>query len=139
MQNQACPVCGGKHDNVFTQIVLADYAPIFLRGGLPPIVKLLHKANTKKAFQRWAAKMTHCMQHAAAMSVPTKPFYSLKQRDAYKLLFETRRGGPAPLSVEVSQRRERMLLPNEPILTLSRLEYSQVQRLAEMNPFEHVS
>ena len=87
-----CPVCGWIHDVGFTQIIPDAGEPIFLRGVLPEIVRLVHAAHERgePALFVKNQKLIDCV---GGYRHPCKAFDDLKHRTDYKRLFDTRRRG----------------------------------------------
>ena len=87
-----CPTCGCTHDAGFTQILVPGHESITLAGALPDIVRCVHAAH-EKGFPRLSTKDENLLRRCGSYRNPCKAFYDLRQRAAYRVLFDTSRRG----------------------------------------------
>lgn len=88
----ACAVCGWQHDAGFSQVRLDEVEVVCLRGVLPDIVTLVHRAH-EKGFPGLSTKDDELRNTCGGYGNACKAFDDLKQRRAYKFLFDTSRRG----------------------------------------------
>ncbi|MDR3406169.1 MAG: hypothetical protein P4L99_27025 [Chthoniobacter sp.] len=87
-----CPVCGWQHDAQFTQFIRPGRKAILLAGVLPDIVRAVHR-EMEKGLPRVSTKDDALLDRCGGYGNPCKAFYDLKQKEAYKALFDTSRRG----------------------------------------------
>ncbi len=87
-----CQVCGWIHDKGFAQIRINERDIITLRGILPDIVTLVHRAH-EKGFRALSTKDDELAKVCGGYGNPCKAFDDLKHREDYKRLFDTSRRG----------------------------------------------
>ena len=87
-----CPTCGCTHDRGFTQVIVPGHAPVTIAGVLPDIVRCVHAAH-EKGFLRLSTKDDDLLRTCGGYSHPSKAFYDLGQREAYRVIFDTSRRG----------------------------------------------
>ncbi len=92
MRSDHCPVCGCTHDRSFTQVVVSGHEPITIAGVLPDILRCVHAAH-EKGLPRLSTKDDELLRLCGGYSHPSKAFYDLGQREAYKIIFDTSRRG----------------------------------------------
>ena len=87
-----CKVCGWIHDSGFTRIKIPGQDVISLAGILPEIVSLVHR-TLENGLASLSTKDNDLLAICGGYRNPCKAFDDLKRRDAYKLIFDTRRRG----------------------------------------------
>ena len=100
----ACAVCGWQHDAGFTQVRLDEAEVVCLRGVLPDIVALVHRTH-ERGLPALSTKDDELLEVCRGYMHPCKAFDDLKQRAAYKLLFDTSRRGFISLRGAVGRSR----------------------------------
>ena len=88
----ACPVCGWIHDAGFTAIQTGNGEAILLRGVLPVIVRLVHRAH-ENGLPALGTKDDELLKTCGGYGNPCKAFDDLKRSKEYKRLFDTGRRG----------------------------------------------
>ncbi len=102
----ACAVCGWQHDAGFTQVRLDEVEVVCLRGVLPDIVALVHRAH-ENGFPSLSTKDEKLLRVCGGYRHPCKAFDDLKQQVAYKQLFDTSRRGFISLRGAVGRNRNK--------------------------------
>lgn len=87
-----CGVCGWFHDVGFNQIILGDAQVVSLKGILPEIVAVVHRAHEKGSLGL-SVKDPELIKAYGGYGHPCKAFDDLKHREDYKKLFDTSRRG----------------------------------------------
>ncbi len=91
-QSDACATCGWTHDRGFMEIRVPGYERFSLPGVLPDIVRCVHNTH-EKGVARLGMKDETLVKACGGYFHPSKAFYDLGQRDAYRVLFNTSRRG----------------------------------------------
>ena len=86
-----CQVCCWIHDDAFTQMKGCQGEVILLGGVLPDIVAAVHRAH-EKGLAALSTKDRELQKICGSYKHPCKAFDDLNHRDAYKYLFNRRRG-----------------------------------------------
>lgn len=87
-----CRVCGWLHDAGFNQIILGEGQVISLKGVLPEIVAVVHRAHEKGSLGL-SVKDPELIKAYGGYGHPCKAFDDLKHREDYKKLFDTSHRG----------------------------------------------
>ena len=87
-EKERCRVCGWVHDTSLTQFAIPGHDAISLRGVLPDIVRAVQQAH-ERGLAGLSSKDEALVKVVGGYRHPCKAFHDLKQREAYKALFDT--------------------------------------------------